>query len=89
MPLFGMSPHTPVHNSRRSSSFVERRNICMVEPGPAFGRLVSLSSRWWMIRLCVRKDDCGVDDGDDFPSANEKDLSLSNAAATVVIDRDE
>ena len=63
----------------------------MVHAGPAFGRLVTLGSSWWMIRLCVcvRNDDSGADDGDDFPSANEKDLSLSNAAAAVLIDRDE
>jgi hypothetical protein len=64
----------------------------MVEPGPAFGRLVTSLGSSRMIRLCVcvRNDDCGsAADDDDFPSANEKDLWLSNAAAAVLIDRDE
>jgi hypothetical protein len=97
VPLSGMSPHTPVHNSRLFflSSSIERRNICMVEPGPAFGRLVTSLGSSRMIRLCVcvRNDDCGAaandDDDDDFPSANEQDVWLSNAAAAVFIDRDE
>ena len=38
----------------------------------------------------MRNDDCGAAaDDDDFPSANEQDLWLSNAAAAVLIDRDE
>jgi hypothetical protein len=65
----------------------------MVEPGPAFGRLVTSLGARRMMPLCAR-DDAGNDESfpsatDSFTSFDGEDLGFSNAAAAVLIDRDE
>ena len=61
----------------------------MVEPGPAFGRVVtSLGSRR-MVRLGARDDENFPSATDSFTSFDGEDLGFSNAAAAVFIDRDE